>query len=134
MISDFGCGHGPVLAHLLKEKGFSVDTYDPYFAPEKVYEHKNYDLITSTEVIEHLRDPMCELRLMKEHLKPGGLLSVMTLFHPDDEKEFLEWYYKREVTHIAFYTPLTMQHIANILGLKILHQDRKNITVLSKTR
>ena len=128
-VLDFGCGHGPVLAHLLKENGFQVDAYDIYFAPEKVFENKSYDLITSTEVVEHLKDPLRELKLLKKLLKPGGFLAVMTLFHPDDEKEFLEWYYKREISHIAFYTPKTMRKIADILGFRIVHLDDRNLCV-----
>jgi len=131
-VLDFGSGTGPVLAHLLKELKYKVDIYDPYFSPEKVHENKNYDLITSTEVIEHLKDPIKTLRELKDLLKPKGILSIMTLFHPRDEGKFLNWQYKREKTHIGFYTPMTMQHIAYILELKILNLNEKNICVFRK--
>ena len=32
---DFGCGHGPALANMLKSDGFDIDLYDPFFFPNK---------------------------------------------------------------------------------------------------
>ncbi|MBU0686785.1 MAG: class I SAM-dependent methyltransferase [Candidatus Margulisbacteria bacterium] len=127
---DFGCGPGPVLAALLKEKGFQVDIYDKYFAPEKVYQNKKYDLITATEVMEHLKDPLKTLKLLKEHLNTNGILAIMTLFHPQDEEKFKDWWYRRDLTHISFYTPKTFEFIAKQLGMKVLMSDEKRECVL----
>ena len=55
---DFGSGPSPVLGEILKEKyEFNVDIYDYYFKPEKNYIGKKYDVITCTEVIEHIVNP-----------------------------------------------------------------------------
>jgi 2-polyprenyl-3-methyl-5-hydroxy-6-metoxy-1,4-benzoquinol methylase len=35
-----------------------MEIYDSYFSPEKVFLGKKYNLITSTEVFEHLDDPL----------------------------------------------------------------------------
>ena len=43
---DYGCGPGPALASMLREAGFSVDIYDPYFFPDESYRDKEYDFIT----------------------------------------------------------------------------------------
>lgn len=129
---DFGCGHGPILASLLKEKGFEVDIYDIYFAPEKIYENKKYDLITTTEVVEHLKNPLATINHLKAHLNKNGILAIMTLFHPENEENFKNWWYKNDVTHIAFYSPNTLRCIAKILDLKVLMIDDKNICVLEK--
>jgi len=53
---DFGSGPTPVLAELLKRRDFFVEHFDKFYQPKKVYENKLYDLITSTEVFEHLDD------------------------------------------------------------------------------
>jgi hypothetical protein len=129
---DFGCGPGPILASLLKEKGFAVDIYDIYFAPEKIYENKKYDLITTTEVIEHLKNPLETINHLKAHLNKNGILAIMTLFHPENEENFISWWYKKDVTHISFYSPDTLRCIAKILDLKVLMIDDKNICVLEK--
>ena len=127
---DFGSGPGPVLAELLKQEGFRADIYDKHFAPEKVYENKKYDLITATEVLEHLKDPLGTLKLLKAHLNKNGILAIMTLFHNSNETDFLKWWYRRDSTHIAFYTPKTITIMANLLGLKIITLDKKNICVM----
>lgn len=130
---DFGCGPGPVLATLLKRKGFDVDIYDPYFAPQKIYLNKEYDLITATEVFEHLRYPYEATTLLTEHLKDGGILAIMTLFHPGgDAKAFNNWWYRRDPTHISFYTLETFKVLASLLGLEVLFYDEKNICILTK--
>jgi hypothetical protein len=129
---DFGCGPGPVLSTLLQQKGFEVDTYDPYFAPEEIYKNKCYDLITATEVFEHLQDPLQTARLLKEHLTNGGILAIMTMFHPGDAAAFSSWWYRRDSTHISFFRPRTLTVLAELLGLKVLTFDRKNVCVLTK--
>lgn len=135
---DFGSGPGDcVLAHVLREEnGYDVDIYDIYFAPEKVYTDKTYDLITCTEVLEHLKDPVETLRLLKEHLKPGGILALMTLFHPisednpEGEEMFRRWWYRRDITHIGFFRPKTLRFIAHLLEMKPLMMDERNTVSL----
>lgn len=133
---DFGSGPGPVLSMLLEEMGCETDIYDIYFAPKKVYRAKSYDLITCTEVLEHLKHPLETLRDLKKHLEPGGILAAMTLFHPvegvdmESEAVFRDWWYRRDPTHISFFRPGTFKYIANLLGMTILMQDEKNTVSL----
>lgn len=127
---DFGSGPQPVLAQILRrEYEFEVDIYDKYYAPEKVYEGKQYDLITVTEVVEHLEDPMAYFTLFKSLLKPGGVLAMMTQFHHNDEKRFEHWHYRRDESHISFFTPNTMATIAHKTGLEIVYIDRHKYVV-----
>jgi hypothetical protein len=130
---DFGSGTCPVLASILQQKGFEVDYYDLYFAPEKIYENKSYDLITATEVFEHLQDPLQTAKLLKKHLNNGGILAIMTLFHPGDAVSFSNWWYRRDSTHISFFRPRTFTVLAGLIGLKVLTFDNKNVCVLTKS-
>ena len=127
---DFGSGPGPVLAELLKQEGFKTDIYDKHFSPEKVYQGKKYDLITATEVFEHLEDPMITLRLLKSLLNKNGILAIMTLFHNNNVDDFKKWWYRRDATHISFYTPKTFSVIADSLGMFYSLIDNKNICTL----
>lgn len=136
---DFGSGPEPVLAALLKKMGYEVDIYDIYFAPEPVFKDKTYDLITCTEVLEHLKNPLETLKLLKSLLNAGGILAVMTMFHPlasekggklSGEMEFKDWWYRRDPAHISFFRPETFRYIADLLGMSILMMDKKNIISL----
>jgi len=121
---DFGSGPSPVLAQILERNhGFEMDIYDLFYSPEKVYIGKKYDLVTSTEVVEHLENPLQYFRLFKDLLKPEGVLAVMTLFHHNNDDHFLKWHYIRDLTHISFYTPKTMRCIAAKVGLKLIYTN-----------
>ncbi len=132
-ILDFGCGPGPVLADLLKERGFSVDIYDPFFFPKKVFEGKKYDLITSTEVIEHFRNPLKEIGLLVEHLNNGGYLAIMTSFHPGPD-EFENWWYKWDPTHITFYNQNTFKKVTELFPLEIVFDDGEKYCLFKKKK
>jgi 2-polyprenyl-3-methyl-5-hydroxy-6-metoxy-1,4-benzoquinol methylase len=129
---EFGCGTGAVLAELLSRRGMEVDRYDIYFHPQKIYEGKQYDLITSTEVFEHLQKPMEVLKLLAKHTKECGYIILMTKFPPADDREFIEWWYRRDITHISFFTPKSFEVMANKIGLKILKIVDKNIVIFQK--
>ncbi len=131
-VLDFGCGPGPVLAELLKRRGFEVDIYDPYFYPETICEQKSYDLITATEVFEHLKDPLETARLLRDHLNPCGILAVMTLFHPGEASAFKNWWYRHDPTHISFFQPQTFEVLADRLGFRVLMIDSKNLCVMER--
>lgn len=126
---DFGSGPSPVLSQLLiRDHNFKMDIYDYYYASDKVYLNKQYDLILSTEVVEHLSDPIAYFQLFVDLLKPGGVLAIMTLFHNNDEAYFLDWHYIRDLSHVSFYTLKTMETIARIVGLKIVHSNNVRYT------
>jgi cyclopropane fatty-acyl-phospholipid synthase-like methyltransferase len=131
-VLDFGCGEAPVLAKLLEKRNLEVDAYDIYFATKKVYEAKTYDLITSTEVFEHLQKPMETLELLADHLTNNGYIILMTRFPPKDDKTFLNWWYRRDSTHISFFTPKSFEVMAEKVGLKVLKILNKNIVVFQK--
>ncbi len=128
---DFGSGPSPVLAQILERHGYAMDTYDLFYAPNKVYLNKKYDLITSTEVVEHLKNPLEYFELFKEHLVDTGILSIMTLFHEKNDEHFLNWHYKRDKSHISFYTLKTMEFIAESVGLRIIHSNGSRYTTFA---
>ncbi len=132
-VLEFGCGPGPVLAELLKRRGLFVDIYDPFFFPEKVQEGKGYDLITATEVLEHIRDPLESFLHLGEHLNDNGILAVMTQFHPRDDTAFRNWWYRKELSHISFFTPVTLSFLAGRAGMRFLWTDHEKIFVVKKT-
>lgn len=129
---DFGSGPEPVFSKLLERRGLEVDIYDLYYAPTKVYETKRYDLITSTEVFEHLSKPLEILELLVSHLNASGYIVLMTKFPPSDDQAFLAWWYRRDPTHISFFTPQSFEIMAEKVGLKVLKTMKQNIVIFQK--
>jgi 2-polyprenyl-3-methyl-5-hydroxy-6-metoxy-1,4-benzoquinol methylase len=108
---DFGCGPGPALAAMLRERGLHVTLYDPFYHPDASVWSRAYDFITATEVVEHLRHPAREFDRLFGALAPGGWLAVMT--QPVRAPASLDaWHYARDSTHICFYHPDTFRYIA----------------------
>ena len=124
---DFGCGEGEVLPIVLERNKISCDRYDLFYFPQKIYETKKYDLIVSTEVFEHLENPLEMLKKLLLHLNNGGYLLLMTAFHPDDDEKFLKWWYIRDITHIGFFNLDTFEYLAKELNLRIVKHNDKNI-------
>ena len=129
---DFGSGPTPVFSELLKRRGLEVDIYDLFYAPKKIYETKSYDLISSTEVFEHLSKPLDVLEILSKHLNPQGYIVLMTKFPPKEDDDFLNWWYRRDPTHISFFTPKSFEIMADKVGLKLLKTINTNIAIFQK--
>ena len=114
------------------EDEFDVDIFDLYYAIDKVYVNKSYDLITSTEVIEHLNNPLETFELFNKHLKPNGILSIMTLFHPKNRDLFFDWHYIRDDTHVSFFTTKTLRVIAKMYDFKLIDTNDYRYAVFQK--
>jgi len=129
---DFGCGPGPALAEMFKEAGFDMSTYDPFYAKNEKVLNGSYDFITSTEVIEHVKNPVQYLNQITKMLKPGGTIGLMTKL-VTDQHAFKNWHYKNDQTHIRFYSKKTFKFIANSykLNLKFIGND---VIILQKPK
>jgi hypothetical protein len=112
---DYGCGPGPALAAMLREAGYQVDLFDPFFSPEPTALGRAYDFITCSEVAEHFHRPADEFDRLNTMLRRGGWLGVMTCFQTDDAR-FAAWHYRRDPTHVVFYREATLRHIAALRG------------------
>ena len=130
---DFGSGPEPVLSQVLsRDYGMTVDIYDLHYQPKKIYEGKSYDYIISTEVIEHVDNPKEVFHLFHRLLERGGKLSMMTLFHPNDKEKFLKWWYRRDITHISFFTLKTLTVLGNLTGFDVIYTDNNRYITFSK--
>ena len=128
---DFGSGSGSALPPLLEEEGYSLELFDIFYHPNEEVFQKRYAFITATEVFEHLKAPLFEVRRLWEVLEPGGYLGVMTsrlesLNATGPRQEFASWHYIRDPTHICFWSESSFNYLANRLGaveLEFISQD-----------
>ena len=110
---DYGCGPGPALSLMLREKGYQVFNYDPFFHPKKSNLLKTYDFISCSETVEHFHNPFYEFTRFNELLNDGGIIGIMTNFH-SKENIFENWYYIKDPTHVVFYSKNTFLIIAKM--------------------
>lgn len=91
----------------------SLDTVD--------IEEESFDVVTMWDVIEHVTDPLGQLRKVRRILKPGGLAVIHTM---DLDSTFAKlmggrWPWLMEM-HIYYFTPHTLGRMAEEAGLKVL--------------
>ena len=127
---DYGCGKGPVISKQLLEKGYRVDLFDPYFYPNTSYLNNTYDYIFSCEVFEHFYNPFEEITKLHSILKSDGLLIVKTHLY-NNQTDFKNWYYRKDLTHVFIYTFKTFEYIAKRFGFDIFTLEEK-LVVLRK--
>jgi 2-polyprenyl-3-methyl-5-hydroxy-6-metoxy-1,4-benzoquinol methylase len=97
-----------------------VEIYDPLFAPDSSWKEKSYDAVTMVEVAEHLFEPLAQLRRVKMVLRPGGYLVLRTLLHYSDRERFNGWWYRKDSTHVCFYSPRSFEVAARLLELELV--------------
>ncbi|OGV73517.1 MAG: hypothetical protein A3K19_17030 [Lentisphaerae bacterium RIFOXYB12_FULL_65_16] len=108
---DFGSGPGPTLSLMFAEAGHTMAIYDPFYAPDASVLERQYDFVTASEVVEHLRLPRQVLDRLWACVKPGGSLGLMTSFVPDGVFR-PDWRYARDLTHVCFYSRATFAWLA----------------------
>lgn len=109
---DFGSGTGPVITKLLRERGYHIRTFDPFFDNNTSLLREKYDYIACCEVAEHFHNPREEFEMLRGLLKPGGKLYLMTRLY-DPHIDFASWDYKNDETHVFFYSHRAMEWIAD---------------------
>lgn len=124
---DFGAGPVPVITELLREKGYNIEPYDPFFHNDPELLKQTYDYIAACEVIEHFRFPAKEFKLLRSLLKPGGALICMTELY-DEGQDFAKWHYKNDETHRFFYSRLALEWIRDNFGFSALKSEGRLVS------
>lgn len=137
-ILDYGCGPTQILKEILKirssEKSLNakISAFDPYFFQDNDIFNSKWDLIFSTEVWEHFREPKNEIEKCVNLLATHGILVVMTQFHSemyDFNKQqslnhfFESWWYTKDFTHIAFYSHKTWLWLAKAMSIELIYNQ-----------
>ena len=112
---DFGCGTGPVITSELKKEGFKMKLYDPYFQPNTEVLSQKFNFIVCCEVMEHFKEPLKEFQLLRSLLKRNGKLFCKTDLWTE-KRNFEEWHYKNDPTHVIFYNSETLNWIKENLN------------------
>jgi SAM-dependent methyltransferase len=116
---DYGCGTGGLVTHLRRrgfrqavgtEQGLSLTRLKasgvPVLDPDDLEKAEGrFDVVTAIEVIEHLVDPIVELRRIRALLRPGGLFFLTTGNARPYAKRLLEWQYLRPEIHVSLFEP-----------------------------
>jgi len=116
---DFGCGPGPTLSVLLRREGYPCEDYDPLFYNNPELLSRTYDFVTCTEVVEHFYFPRTDLQKLEGLLDPGGVLVIMT-DHRSEERDFENWGYRTDSTHVCFYSEKTWDWFSRWTNLELV--------------
>jgi 2-polyprenyl-3-methyl-5-hydroxy-6-metoxy-1,4-benzoquinol methylase len=146
-ILDVGCGVGFFL-EIAKLRGWNV--YGTEFSDKaiKICEDKGikmkkgslncndfepdfFDIITSFEVIEHINNPLSEIRNFKAVLRTNGLVYITTPNFNSIERYLLKQDYNviEYPEHLSYYTKITLNNLFVSNGFKKLNISSTGISV-----
>lgn len=123
---DFGCGPTKVYEQLIE----NTLSYDKYFFNNKTIFKKKFDNIILIEVLEHLKNPEDNIKLLTSLLNKGGRLFISTHFY--DINKLDNWWYLRDETHVCFYNLDSFTKIGQRYHLDLVYTDKEKLIVLEK--
>jgi 2-polyprenyl-3-methyl-5-hydroxy-6-metoxy-1,4-benzoquinol methylase len=146
-ILDIGCGDGHFL-EVAKARNWNV--YGTEFTTEAIqvvrkkgikmklgsldpnnYENDFFDVVTSFEVIEHINNPVDEIRAIKMILRTGGLVYLTTPNFNSVSRNIVgaNWNVIEYPEHLSYYTRSTIQKLFSTVGLKALKISTTGISL-----
>ncbi|WP_161632161.1 class I SAM-dependent methyltransferase [Nakamurella lactea] len=120
---NWGCGIWASTISSLRAEGWDVWGYEPIARSESPFVagsrgelSARFDAIFSNNLIEHLQDPVADFAAMREHLKPGGLMTHATACY--------DLAIENTRFHLSFFLGRSVQELANRSGFEIVDRVR----------
>jgi hypothetical protein len=134
---DYAGGYG-LFTRLMRDKGFNFyntdkfcqNVFAEYFDLSQLSIETSFELVTAFEVLEHLVDPIEEIKAM---LRFSENLLFTTELMPNDINLVKDWYYMSPETgqHISFYNQETLKYLAKLFECNF-YTNGKTIHLFTK--
>jgi 2-polyprenyl-3-methyl-5-hydroxy-6-metoxy-1,4-benzoquinol methylase len=143
---EIGCGRGEFL-EVAREKGWEVNGTEFSSRALEILSEKNipahagdisqmdtaelFDVIVCIEVIEHVSDPLNNIRIMNQLLHKGGALYLSTPNVRSISAAFLKenWRVFAFPEHLIYYTVKSLKKLLRENGFKVLSHRTTGISI-----
>ena len=146
-ILDVGCGIGYFLDEA-KKRGWKV--YGTEYTDEAIktcknkgihmqegklnpenYNNQKFDVITSFEVLEHINNPVDEIKIFNNLLRLGGLVYLTTPNFNSISRYYLKSKYNiiTYPEHLSYYTPQTLKKLFKLSKFKVFKIETTGLSI-----
>ncbi len=117
-ILDYGAGNGKLREYLSSD--LDVTNYDPLNALFNVLPKEKYDIVFSSEVIEHVPEPKVLMQDWCNVLHKDGVVLFSTMLQPPDIMDVKAswWYISPRNGHISIFSSASLNHLCEQNGLQ----------------
>ncbi|RZA08441.1 MAG: class I SAM-dependent methyltransferase [Proteobacteria bacterium] len=119
---DYGCGPSEGMRVVCEALGLRVTSYDPYFFPRTDLAPGSFQVLLCSEAAEHFFDPAKEFARIDSLVEKGGILGFSTGLVRGRE-EFLNWSYRRDPTHVIFFSEACVNWLSAKFGWQLLQLE-----------
>jgi 2-polyprenyl-3-methyl-5-hydroxy-6-metoxy-1,4-benzoquinol methylase len=128
---DFGAGNGGLVRYLNEHTQVNAEGFEDGSIAQQARGMGlpnrssaddlggDYDVVTAIEVIEHVIDPLAELRRIRSLLRPGGLLLLTTGNAAPHAANLAAWSYVIPEIHVSFFEPSTLRLALERSGFRV---------------
>jgi len=142
-ILDVGCATGYFLEVAQEEKfhpyGIDVSHYAIDIAKKKFHENvqcssiassklnnQNFDIITMFDILEHLKEPIEDLKILHKSLKDDGLLVIQTGDTKSTWAKTMKhnWHFYAPPQHLYFYSAKNINTLLSKAGFQVIKIEK----------
>lgn len=83
----------------------------------------SFDVVVSWHVIEHVQDPISFLKIVRECLRPGGIVMLRTpnICSASARLNSWAWHWVGAPAHLSLFSPKSLKVAVELAGFSILH-------------
>ncbi len=117
-VIDYGAGNGK-FAEILKDD-FQVTSFDPHQVLFSRMPDKKFDIIFSSEVLEHTVSPLSVAKDWKALLREHGVVLFSTMIQPDNMADIKAswWYVSPRNGHVSIYSVASLHALFEQVGMQ----------------